>query len=58
MMTADYWPKAPTIWREGRTLYASITFTWDLPGMFARLSRADLMWEQDVACSNHVAQTK
>lgn len=48
MITPDYWPKAPTTWREGRTLCASIPFTWDLPGMFARLARADMMWDRAV----------
>lgn len=39
------WPKAPTIWIENRTLYASIPFTWDLPKMRNRLMQRSIEWD-------------
>ena len=48
MKTPDNWPKAPTIWTEGRTLSVSIPFTWDLPGMLVRLSKPDPSWDRAV----------
>jgi len=39
------WPKGPTEWVEGRTLYVSVPFTWNLPAVRARLCQRDFRWE-------------
>lgn len=42
------WPKAPYYWREGPTLMVSIPFTWNLPGVYAKLSQASFLWEDAI----------
>lgn len=32
------WPKGPTYWTEGRSLFVSVPFTWNLPELKPRLS--------------------
>jgi len=39
------WPKAPTRWIEGRTLFVSVPFTWDLPALRDELQQGDLAWD-------------
>lgn len=43
-MIAD-WPKAPTMWTEGRTLFVSIPFTWNLRTVRVYLRRPNLLWD-------------
>ena len=33
------WPKGPTQWQEGETLYISVPFTWNLPAVRYQLER-------------------
>lgn len=40
--------KRPLIWQKNRTLYISITFTWDLPKIKAKLEQRSLFWEKVV----------
>ena len=42
------WPKGRTSWRDGRTLYMSIPFTWNLPGAYRYLSQGSLLWDYAV----------
>ena len=39
------WPKAPTAWVKQRTLYVSVPFTWNLPGVRRHLEQRDMMWD-------------
>ena len=39
------WPKGPTTWIEGRTLFASIPFTWNLPEVRRELVAGSLLWD-------------
>lgn len=40
------WPKGRISWREGRTLYVSIPFTWELPPALNSLKMGSLFWDQ------------
>jgi hypothetical protein len=43
------WPKKTFYWIEGKTLYASIPFTWELPKVFNELNQGSLFREWDNA---------
>lgn len=47
-MKSQSWPKAPTSWIEGRTLFVSIPFTWNLPQVRDMVSRSNLMWDRAI----------
>lgn len=42
------WPKGPYYWIDGRILHASIPFTWNLPGVYAKLTQTTLFWDSAV----------
>lgn len=42
------WPRKPVRWTEGRTLYVSIPFTWNLPQIRVELMAGSLIWDQVV----------
>lgn len=42
------WPKAPYRWTENRTLYISVPFTWNLPGVRAEVLQADFTYDKVV----------
>lgn len=48
MKTESLWPKAPTYWQEGRTLYVSVPFSWNMPGVREKLSTRSYLWDQAV----------
>ena len=48
MKTATKWPKKTVYWIEGRTLYASIPFTWELEAVGDKLSQTSFEWDQAV----------
>ena len=43
-----HWPGGPMEWLEGRTLYVSIPFTWDLPEVRYELNASSLLWDRAV----------
>lgn len=45
---ADLWPKKTTYWTEGRTLMASIPFTWELPKVLNYLHQRSFNWENAI----------
>jgi hypothetical protein len=42
------WPKGPTEWIDGDTLYVSIPFTWNLRDVWLKLAQRDLWWENAI----------
>ena len=46
-MKKSLWPKKPVSWIENRTLFVSIPFTWELPGVYRRLKRKGLSISYD-----------
>ena len=42
------WPKKPTTWTEGRTLFISVPFTWNLPSVKNILMHRDFFWDKAV----------
>jgi len=44
-MQPAQWPKGPTEWIEGRTLYISVPFTWNLPAVRTRLCQREFRWD-------------
>jgi hypothetical protein len=39
------WPKKPTQWIENRTLFISIPFTWNLPGVKREIMQRSFEWD-------------
>lgn len=48
-MKRSIWPKKPVYWIENRTLFVSIPFTWELPGVYKKLKRRGLSVSYDNA---------
>ena len=44
----NHWPKKETVWTEGRTIYVSIPFTWDLPDVKSMLQQRSFWWDRAV----------
>ena len=42
------WPKKPIYWQIDRTLKVFIPFTWELPGVLARLRQRSLFWDDAI----------
>ena len=42
------WPKQPVRWTEGRTLFVSVPFTWNLPGLRAIVAARSLWWDRAI----------
>lgn len=40
------WPRGPFTWSEGRTLFISVPFTWNLPSLRQQLEHGSLFWDQ------------
>lgn len=40
------WPRGPFSWSEGRTLFVSVPFTWNLPAMRAELEHGSLEYDR------------
>jgi hypothetical protein len=40
----NLWPKKPTMWMEGRQLFISVPFTWNLPELKAFLQQRSAWW--------------
>lgn len=43
------WPKGPYRWIEGRTLFISIPFTWNLPSVRTQITQGDYTYDRIVA---------
>jgi len=39
------WPRGPFSWSEGRQLFISVPFTWNLPGLRQELNHGSLLWD-------------
>lgn len=48
MKSVATWPKAPTKWIKGRTLFVSVPFTWDLPGVKSMLEQRSFFWDRAI----------
>lgn len=48
MKTATEWPKKTVYWIKGRTLYASIPFTWELEAVGDKLAQSSFEWDKAV----------
>lgn len=46
--TIPEWPRGPHHWTEGRTLYVSVPFTWNLPEVRSFLLQRSLLWDTAV----------
>lgn len=44
----NFWPKKTTQWVEGRTLYLSVPFTWELPSVKALLMQTSFYWDKAI----------
>lgn len=42
------WPKGPTMWIDGRVLFVSIPFTWNLPDMRQYLHQRHASWDSAI----------
>lgn len=42
------WPKKPTRWFDGRTMFVSVPFTWNLPSLRDEILAGSLLWDHVV----------